>query len=895
MAELSRLLNIHPLRTTVYHPQTDGLVERFNQTLKTMLRKFVAEDPRHWDKLLPALLFAIREVPQASTGFSPFELLYGRQPRGILDLLRESWEEQESRVQGTVPYILQLRERLRKVGEFARANLLQAQEVQARYYNRGAKLRSFEPGDHVLVLLPSRESKLLARWQGPFEVVRRIGTVDYEVRLPGRRREVRLYHINLLKEWKTAEGLLVTPYPPDPELGPAVEDLQGEAQITMGPELSPVQRGELQRVAQRFEPFFSTRPGRVRTTHHHIATRPGHKVRDQHRPLPRKMWETVQRELQTMLEMGVVEESHSEWKSPIVLVPKPDGTTRFCIDFRKVNAISRFDAYPMPRTEELLERLGQAEYFSILDMTKGYWQIPLTPASKEKTAFPTPWGLFQFVTMPFGLHGAAATFQRLMDRLLQPHHAYAAAYIDDVVIYSPTWTAHLQHLEAVLKSLKEAGLTANPRKCQLGRREVTYLGYTVGQGTVRPLVDKVKAVQECKTPATKKQVRQFLGLAGYYRRFIPGFADIAAPLSDLTKSTQPNKVQWSADCEVAFRTLKDQLTKAPVLFHPDFSKPFLLQTDASERGLGAVLSQQAEGGEHPIVYLSRKLFPREQNYATIEKEALAIKWAVDALRYYLLGNTFQVVTDHAPLKWLNSMKETNPRLMRWYLSLQPYNFSITHRPGKAHTNADFLSRVGEEETGTDEGIGTHLSGGVCDGAAPPRTQAQGNHLGPGAERAPPTQPYWACSKGSQGIKGFWPAQKGQTVTRAGASGHWAERESPGELSVLLPGLCRARPQRRSRRPTTRVPSAGPDSANSAAARGRTATARRPTPTGGTAAGCEQGVGSDPGQGAVEAPEGSGRCGEEPPPSQWWEPPETTRALGRGPVEREGPDPPTPAA
>ncbi|XP_075768997.1 uncharacterized protein LOC142821566 [Pelodiscus sinensis] len=608
-AELSRLLNIHPLRMTVYHPQTDGLVERFNQTLKTMLRKFVAEDPRHWDKLLPALLFAIREVPQASTGFSPFELLYGRQPRGILDLLRESWEEQESRVQGTVPYILQLRERLRKVGEFARANLLQAQEVQARYYNRGAKLRSFEPGDHVLVLLPSRESKLLARWQGPFEVVWRIGTVDYEVRLPGRRREVRLYHINLLKEWKTAEGLLVTPYPPEPELGPAVEDLQGEAQVTMGPELNPVQRGELQRVAQRFAPFFSTQPSRVHTTHHHIATRPGHKVRDQHRPLPRKMWEKVQRELQTMLEMGVVEESRSEWKSPIVLVPKPDGTTRFCIDFRKVNAISRFDAYPMPRTEELLERLGQAEYFSILDMTKGYWQIPLTPASKEKTTFPTPWGLFQFVTMPFGLHGAAATFQRLMDRLLQPHHAYAAAYIDDVVIYSPTWTAHLQHLEAILKSLKEAGLTANPRKCQLGRREVTYLGYTVGQGTVRPLVDKVKAVQECKTPTTKKQVRQFLELAGYYRWFIPGFVDIAAPLSDLTKITQPNKVQWSANCEEAFRTLKDQLTKAPVLFHPDFSKPFLLQTDALERGLGAVLAQQAEGGEHPVVYLSRKLFP----------------------------------------------------------------------------------------------------------------------------------------------------------------------------------------------------------------------------------------------------------------------------------------------
>uniref|UniRef100_K7F0Q0 ribonuclease H n=1 Tax=Pelodiscus sinensis TaxID=13735 RepID=K7F0Q0_PELSI len=689
MAELCRLLNIHALRTTVYHPQTDRLVERFNRTLKSMLRKFVEEDPRGWDKMLPALLFAVREVPQASTGFSPFELLYGRQPRGILDLLREDWEGQESRVMGTVPYVLQLRERLQKLGEFARTNLLQAQETQARYYDRGTKLRTFEPGDRVLLLLPSQESKLLAKWQGPFEVVRRVGPVDYEVRLTGRKKGLQIYHVNLLKKWKVQEGLVIDPSPPDEDLGPSAADPPPDQPATLGEELSPGQKDELSRLVQKYAHVLSSQPGRTRGISHHISTLPGQRVRDQHRPLPRKMWGLVERELQAMLEMGVIEESRSEWRSPIVLVPKPDGTMRFCIDFRKVNAISRFDAYPMPRVDELLERLGKARYLSTLDLTKGYWQIPLTPTSKEKTAFPTPFGLYQFITMPFGLHGAAATFQRLVDRLLRPHQLYATAYIDDIVVYSQTWPEHLQHLEAVLKALEDANLTANPGKCHLGRREVTYLGYTVGRGTLRPLVDKVQALQEWKRPKTKKQIRQFLGLAGYYCRFIPDFSTLATPLSDLTQKSMPTKVQWTPECEEAFHTLKQRLVKEPVLFPPDFAKDFILQTDASERGLGAVLAQEVDGEEHPVLYMSRKLFPREQRYSTIEKEALAVKWATDALRYYLLGSHFRLVTDHAPLRWLHSMKDTNPRIMRWYLSLQPYDFEVAHRLGKTHMNANF--------------------------------------------------------------------------------------------------------------------------------------------------------------------------------------------------------------
>ena len=226
-----------------------------------------------------------------------------------------------------------------------------------------------------------------------------------------------------------------------------------------------------------------------------------------------------------------------------MLVGKPDGSIRFCVDYRKVNDVSRFDAYPMPRVDELLDRLGPAHFFSTLDLTKGYWQIPLSPGSKEKMSFSAPDGLYQFWTLPFGLFGAPATFQHLMDRVLRPYAAFAAAYVDDVIIHSDSWAQHLRHVAVVLESLRQAGLTANPKKCTIGRAEVRYLGYHLGRGQVRPLVDKTAAIVTCPQPKTKKEVRRFLWLAGYYRRFIPAFAELTSPLTDLTRKGASDPVQ----------------------------------------------------------------------------------------------------------------------------------------------------------------------------------------------------------------------------------------------------------------------------------------------------------------------------------------------------------------
>ncbi len=377
------------------------------------------------------------------------------------------------------------------------------------------------------------------------------------------------------------------------------------------------------------------------------------------------------------------------------MVPKPDGTLRFCNDFRRVNEVSEFDGYPMPRVDELIDRLGRARFISTLDLTKGYWQVPLTEGAKPKTAFSTPSGHWQYRVLPFGLHGAPATFQRLMDVLLRPHQAYAAAYLDDVIIHSESWEEHLERLRRVLMELRRAGLTANPRKCHFALFEAKYLGFQVGRGMVKPQEKKVAAILSAPRPTTKTQVRAFLGLAGYYRCFIPNFSSLAAPLTDLTRKGQPEKTPWSLEADRAFQQVMAALTSEPLLRAPDFGCPFLLQTDASDTGLGAVLSQVVDGEEHPVIYISRKLTPAESRYATVEKEALAVKWAVLELRYYLLGRKFTLITDHAPLQWMARAKDTNARVTRWFLALQDFHFVIRHRAGKANANANAngLSRV----------------------------------------------------------------------------------------------------------------------------------------------------------------------------------------------------------
>lgn len=695
LIELYRMLHIRPIRTTPYHPQTDGLVERFNQTLKLMLRKITLEGNKDWDKLLPYLLFAYREVPQASTGFSPFELLYGHRVRGPLDILNESWQSSRRSDESIVSHILSMHAKLEQMQEMASTNLGEAQDKQKRWYDKNARNREFKRDDMVLLLLPTTTNKLMAKWQGPYRVLKRIGKVNYLIETPERRKKKNLYHVNLLKKWETPVADCCMAEELDEEDFPDWRDCGNTGQPRFGEELTTQERSEIQSVLKEFSDVLQGKPGLTELAEHSIVTGSEGPIRLAPYRIPHAYREAVVEELKEMEKSGIIEPSQSEWSAPIVVVKKKDGNIRLCVDYRKLNSITPFDAYPMPRADELIDKIGQAKFITTLDLAKGYWQVPMKEEDRAKTAFATPTGLFQFKVMPFGLSGAPATFQRMMDSLVRGLEEYTGVYLDDIIIFSNSWTEHLQHVQQVLLRLRKNRLTAKPAKCQFGMKECIYLGHIVGNGQVRPDPTKLAAVRNFPVPTTKKQVRAFLGLTGYYRKFIANYATVAAPLTDLTKKRLPDKVNWTPECGLVFETLKGMLCESPVLINPDFTKQFILQTDASNRGVGAVLSQlDDDGRDRPIAYFSRKLLPREERYSTVEQECLAIKLGVEAFKVYLIGRPFVIQTDHRSLKWLNRLKESNNRLTRWSLALQPYTFVVKHRSGTSNGNADALSRCG---------------------------------------------------------------------------------------------------------------------------------------------------------------------------------------------------------
>ena len=395
-----------------------------------------------------------------------------------------------------------------------------------------------------------------------------------------------------------------------------------------------------------------------------------------------------------MLQMGVIEPSKSPYSAPVVIVRKKNGEHRFCIDYRRLNSVTKTDAEVMPNIEDLFAGISsnKNKFFTKIDLSKGYWQIALTEETKEVTAFTTPMGLFQWKVMPFGLVNAPAVFTRMMRKLLNGVKG-VVNFMDDILIASETWEDHLAQLREVLTRLKQANLTARPTKCLVGFPNLEFLGFVVGEGIKRPEQGKVEKMLNSPRPTTKTGVRSLLGLVGFYREFVPNFAAITSPLSDMIKEGAPTKVEWTGAAEKALDTVKERLGSYPILKLPDFSKTFILRTDASGTGLGAVLLQEFDGKPFPVRYASRKLSKCEQGYATVEKECLAVVWGVQKFQKYLYGKEFVVETDHQPLRFLQSAQLKNSRVLRWAMALQPYRYQVKYIPGRENVGADYLSRV----------------------------------------------------------------------------------------------------------------------------------------------------------------------------------------------------------
>ncbi|GBN81789.1 Retrovirus-related Pol polyprotein from transposon 297, partial [Araneus ventricosus] len=454
------------------------------------------------------------------------------------------------------------------------------------------------------------------------------------------------------------------------------------------------QRTAVRKLLKEFQNLFSTCDadvGRCNMTQHRINMGDHSLIKLYPRRLPLARKEEVDNLVKEMVDNGIIEESSGPWASPIVLVKKKDGSTRFCVDYRKLNEITKKDSYLLPPIDDTLDALNGSQWFTTLDLKSGYWQVENRPEDREKTAFTTGQGLWQFKVMPFGLCNAPATFERLMETVLRGLSSEAClVYLNDIIIVGRTFEEHLNNLRKVFQRVQKANLKLNPKKCRFFQREVSYLGHVISAEGVKTDPEKIKAVVDWPRPDKIHDVRSFLGLCTYYRRFVKIFSTIARPLHKLTEAK--SNFNWTDECEKSFNSLKQALTSSPILTYPRTDKDFILDTDASNEGIGAVLSQNTGNEERVIAYFSKSLGKPERNYCVTRKELLAIVKSIEHFHHYLYGRKFLLRTDHASLRWLLNFKEPEGQIARWIQRLQEYDFEIQHRKGTSHGNADALSR-----------------------------------------------------------------------------------------------------------------------------------------------------------------------------------------------------------
>ena len=706
MKEVCRLLSIKQIFTTPFHPQCNGECERFNSTLKTILKRLCSENPKQWDRYLPAVLFAYRSTKQESTHYSPFELIFGRTIRGPMEILYDFWSDAEidDQTKTVYQYVLDLKSKLADTCKLAQEELSKAKERHKIIYDRKAKPKKFKIGSKVLLLLPVKHNKLLLQWRGPYDVIGKLSPLNYKIKIG---KQEKVYHVNMLREYherdKITASIIVTDISEQSEQHETnenkemiktcpLEQTEYWNDVIINDKLTTEQQQDIRKILEEFEDILTDLPGCTDTVKHEITTTTTDAIKVKPYPLPYAIREIIKAEIMKMLRMGIIQKSNSPYAAPPVIVNKPDGSKRFCIAYVKLNSVTVFDGEPMPNAEDIYIKMRGKKYFSKFDLTKGFWQIQMDENSIGKTAFCVPDGTYEFLRMPFGLKNSVASFNRLMRIVLEGAHNDIECFVDDVIIGSDDWTTHLEAIISFFTHLRQHHLHARPTKCMIGFPQMEYVGHEIDEMTIKPRKEKVEEIQNLPKPTTKKGIRSFLGATGYYSQFISRYSDIAEPLTRLTKKGEPNTLKWEAEQDKAFSELKQKLSCEPVLRIPDINRTMYLQTDASTEALGAVLLQVFDEMFHPIKFISRKLKAAEKNYSISELECLAIIWAIQKFRVYLYGKEFVILTDHKPLTVLNHSGSRNSRIMRWSLFLQDWPFKVKAIRGSDNHLPDYLSR-----------------------------------------------------------------------------------------------------------------------------------------------------------------------------------------------------------
>ncbi len=682
VTELSKMLGIERVRTSPYHPQTNGTVERFHGTLKSILGKCVDEG-KDWVEQLSFALFVMRQMPQADSDFSPFDLVYGFRVRTPLDALYSGLFEIESRELDVCGWVREMAEKLELMRDCAELKMAKNKEGRMRYLNRGCKTREFVAGDLVLYRIPRMQCKLSDSWEGPYEVLQKVGAVNYKIGRKGVTKHAKVVHVNSLKRFK--ERFAVN------RLNVVLEDGKEDECLLKG-ECEGYVREEIDGLLEEFGGVFSDAPRSTEVVVLTIDTGDALPIRQAPYSVPLGIRKAVKDELEELESGGIIERSVSAWASPLVPVKKVGGSIRLCVDYRRLNDITVKEPYYIPQFEEMVERVGKGCVLSKVDLSKGFHQVAVAERDKEKTAFVCPFGKFQYVRMPFGLTNAPSVFQRLMDVVLVDCMEFAKVYIDDVLVVSGNWSEHLVHLKSLFGVLQRAGLTCKLSKCVFGRRRLMFLGHEIGDGVIRVPEARVAAIKNHPEPKTRKQLKAFLGLIGYYRRFIEGFHKWSALLTPHTSSLLSGKVEWTSRMSEAFRKLKNSLSSSVCLVVPRVSDVFVVESDASSSGVGVVLSVRRDEELLPVAFYSKQLQGAQSNYSAQELECLAVVEAIKHFSFYLHGQKFEVWTDHKGLESIRTGRQLNRRVYRWSLVLSEFDFVVKYRAGASNVVADELSR-----------------------------------------------------------------------------------------------------------------------------------------------------------------------------------------------------------